>query len=82
MTATANTTHHPGWDWDGKMYPKTKRSQGPSMDGLEKHSQVLLLLIHIAPNAYPDAFRLRDLLMELHGKFRIFLPDGSEDSNR
>ena len=66
MAAVANTSYHPGWDWDGKMYPKTKRSQGPDMEKLNDHSDVLLLLMQIAPNAYPDAYRLRDLLMTLH----------------
>ena len=27
-------TRFGGWDWDGKMYPKTKRSQGPHQEAL------------------------------------------------
>ena len=28
FTEVAESTHHPKWSWDGKLYPKTKRSSG------------------------------------------------------
>ena len=66
LAEIAETTH-PEWDWDGKTYPKTKRSHGPNMLELNKHWEVLLLLIRIAPNGYPDAYKLKAVFMQLHG---------------
>ena len=66
MAATARTSHHPEWDWEGKSYPKTKRSHGPNHAALDDHGEVLFKLIWLAPNGYPDPFRLRDLLIQLH----------------
>ena len=60
------------WAWDGTSYPKTKRSQGPNVDSLVVHSEPLKILLQLAPNGYPDPYRLRDLLMKMHFKFNIF----------
>ena len=60
------------FDWDGSAYPKTKRTQGPSQEGLVVHAPVLLHLLTLAPNGYPCPYRLRDLLCKLHIKFTIF----------
>ena len=67
FTDLASNTHHPGWEWSGKSYPKMKRSNGPNMDSLNRHSPVLKILIWLAPNGYPDPYKLRDLLVQLHG---------------
>ena len=45
------------------------------MGALDNHSQVLLELIRLAPNGYPNQCSLRDLLMQLHTVFRIFPKD-------
>jgi len=72
MTDLASNTHHPWWAWDGKMYPKTKRSHGPNADSLNRHAPVLMVLMVLAPNGYPDPYRLRDLFVQLHSLFNIF----------
>ena len=38
------------WDWDGRAYPKTKRSHGPNQGSLDDHSPVLEVLLRLAPN--------------------------------
>ena len=53
MADLACRTDH-GWGWDGKSYPKTKRSHGPNQDSLETHAEPLKLLLGLAPNGYPD----------------------------
>merc|ERR1712023_402301 len=59
MHPVASNTHHPTWSWDGRSYPKTKRSHWPNMPSLNEHSAVLKLLFHLAPNGYPDPYKLR-----------------------
>ena len=66
FTDLASNTHHPGWEWNGKSYPKMKRSNGPNMDSLNRHAAVLKKPIAVAPNGYPDQYRLRDVLLNLH----------------
>ena len=78
LAEVADTTH-PEWDWDGKTYPKTKRSHGPNMQELNKHWEVLLLLIRLAPNGYPDAYKLKAVFMQLHGSHNILPPDDSRE---
>ena len=81
LTPLAKNTHHPQWDWNGKTYPKTKRSNGPNRDSLEYHSPVLTVLLELAPNGYPDAYVLRDVFVKLHELFRILEKnDPSEDA--
>ena len=53
------------WHWDGKSYPKTKASHGPDIFSLAVHKEPLKILIGLAPNGYPDPYRLRDLLVRL-----------------
>ena len=53
------------WDWDGRLYPKMKRSQGPHQASLAEHSPVLEILLRLAPNGYPDSYRLHDILLHL-----------------
>ena len=60
------------WDWDGKQYPKTKRSHGPHQEGLDIHAEVLYQLLLLAPNGYPDPYRLRDTFIQLHQIWAIF----------
>ena len=60
------------WDWDGKQYPKTKRSHGPHQEGLSTHAAVLYHLLDLAPNGYPDPYRLRDTFIQLHNVWHIF----------
>ena len=74
LADTAANTFHPGWEWDGKAYPKTKRSHGPNMDSLNRHSPVLKILFWLAPNGYPDPYKLRDVWIQLHGLFKILGP--------
>ena len=74
FTDLASNTHHPGWEWNGKSYPKMKRSNGPNMDSLNRHSPVLKILIWLAPNGYPDPYKLRDVLVQLHGLFKMLDP--------
>ena len=71
LTHLAKSTHHPHWSWDGKTYPKTKRSNGPNRDSLEHHSPVLLELFYLARNGYPDGYILRDVLLILHDLYGI-----------
>ena len=68
------------WNWDGKAYPKTKRSQGPNQEGLAIHSEVLYHILTLAPNGYPCPYRLRDLLVKLHIVYRIFDHEKSVDA--
>ena len=74
LTDLAANTFHPWWTWDGKSYPKTKRSHGPNMDSLNRHAPVLIKLIALAPNGYPDPYKLRDVLLNLHNLFKVFDP--------
>ena len=60
------------WAWDGTSYPKTKRSHGPNVESLAMHSEPLKILLQLAPNGYPDPYRLRDLLVKLQNMFNIF----------
>ena len=70
------------WSWDGKTYPKTKRSNGPHRETLEHHSPVLLELFYLAPNGYPDGYILRDVLIVLHDRYGILdKKDPSEDAH-
>ena len=80
LADTASNTYHPLWTWDGRMYPKIKRSQGPSLDGLNDHSSPLKKLIgELAPNGYPDSYKMRDLLVHLHAIYKIFEPRAEAD---
>ena len=72
FTDLASNTHHPGWEWSGRSYPKMKRSNGPNIDSLNRHSPVLKILIWLAPNGYPDPYKLRDVWVQLHGLFKIW----------
>ena len=74
MADTADMIH-PDWTWDGTTYPKTKRSHGPNQAALDDHAEVLVNLFKLAPNGYPDAYKLRDLLMQLHLVYNIFPKD-------
>ena len=58
-----------------------KRSNGPNMDSLNRHSPVLKILIWLAPNGYPDPYKLRDLLVQLHGLFKILDPRSEGEAN-
>ena len=49
MSDLAANTFHPGWEWDGKSYPKTKRSHGPNMEALNNHTP-LKQLAALAPS--------------------------------
>lgn len=69
----------PGWTWGGRSYPKTKRSHGPNMHSLNHHSTFLKLLFELAPNGYPDPYRLRDLFVQLHDIYTIFDPRSEAD---
>ena len=80
LADTACTSNHPLWDWDGKTYPKCKRTHGPNQQALDEHSVVLTGLFRLAPNGYPDAYKLRDLLLKLHGLFDIFPKDNSAEA--
>jgi hypothetical protein len=75
----ASMCYHPSWSWDGRCYPKTKRSHGPNMQSLNEHGAVLLMLFHLAPNGYPDPYRLRDLLMRLQDIYGILNPRHEAD---
>ena len=44
----------------------------PNSDLLNLHSDVLKILIQLAPNGYPDGFVLRSLLVKLEETFKIF----------
>ena len=76
LSDEASRSNRP-YDWDGKSYPKPKRSNGPHIDGLEKHYAVLGPLVRLTPNGYPDPYYLRDLLMKLHEVYKIFKTDDS-----
>ena len=65
MADIAANTFHRGWGWDGKSYPKTKRSHCPNMEALNNHTP-LKQLVALAPNGYPDPYKLRDLFVQLH----------------
>ena len=80
LADTADKKTHPECDWDGRSYPKTKRSHGPSQASLNDHAEVLLKLFRLAPNGYLDVYNLRDLWLELHTVFGIFEQDLSTES--
>ena len=69
------------WDWDGKGYPKRRRSQGPNQESLTSHAEILYHLLKLAPNGYPCPYRLRDLLIQLHNRWNIFPNDRSEEAS-
>ena len=72
FTDTCTKKPSPEWNWDGTAYPKTKRSHGPCLESLDKHSEVLRVMLGISPNGYPDPYVLRDLLVQLQTIFNIF----------
>ena len=53
------------WNWDGSTYPWRciRDMSWINTENLNDHSPVLFVLIRLAPNGYPDAYRLRDLPM-------------------
>ena len=63
---------HPHWTWCGSLYPKTKRSLGPSQEHLAERAEFLKALFRMAPNGFPDGYRLRDALMKLDEEYEIF----------
>ena len=71
MADLASNTYHPDWSWDGKSYPKTKRSHGPNIESLNRHLP-LEKIIGFAPNGYPDPHKLRELLVLLQDVFHMF----------
>ena len=68
------------WNWDGSAYPLQKRTDAPDIGALNDHSPVIFVLIRLAPNGYPDAYRLRDLLMRMATVFSIFPEDRSYEA--
>ena len=60
------------WDWDARQYPIEKGIDAPNLAALNNHSQVLLELIRIVPNARPIHDRLRNVFVTLHKSFKIF----------
>ena len=80
LADTATLRDHPRWDWDGKSYPKTKWSRNPNCESLDDHGDVLVELIGLAPNGYPDPYRLKDLLIHMHDIFKVFPSDDSAES--
>ena len=49
------------------------------MPSLNEHGAVLLLLFHLAPNGYPDPYKLRDLFMRLLDIYGILNPRHEAD---
>ena len=70
-------TDHWNISWDGKSYPKTKRSHGPNIEALVEHAPVLTILLKPAPNGYPDCYSLAATLEKLHELYHIL--DCSDD---
>ena len=65
------------WDWDARQYPLPKRGRNvPNLASLNNHSQVLLELIRLVPNASPIHSRLSYMLKRLHRCFNIFSSSG------
>ena len=65
------------WSWDGNWYTPagTRAAERPHMVALDEHSQVLLVLIRMAPfGFYTSAQRLMDLLWCMNICYRIFPP--------
>ena len=60
------------WDWDARQYPIKKGIDAPNLAALNNHSQVLLELIRLAPNASLIPYRMMRVLMMLHMCFKIF----------
>ena len=71
----SNKARRRAWNWDGTVYPKTKRAEGPDQWALTMHAEVLGHLLTLAPNGYPCPWRLRDLFCHLHLKWGIFDDD-------
>ena len=60
------------WDWDARQYPLKRGMNTPNLAALNNHSQVLLELIRLVPNANPIHSRLRNGFMTLHKFLKIF----------
>ena len=58
-------------DWDGKFYPIWRRSP-PHQQTLDDHSDVIVPLIGLARNGYPNSSHLREVLLHLHAFYNIF----------
>ena len=79
FTELATIGDHPEWSWDGRMYPKGNRRSGPNRKSLENHGLVLKILFQLAPNGYPDQYRLRDVVLNLHHIFNILANPPEEE---
>ena len=65
------------WDWDARQYPIEKGIDAPNLAAMNNHSQVLLELIRIVPNARPIHDRLRNVFVTLHKSFKIYFHAGA-----
>ena len=64
------------WNWDGTAYPETQPAEGPNLEALTAHAEVLYHLLTLAPSGYPCMDSLCDLFCQLHRIWHIFDDDG------
>ena len=72
----ASKTRSHAWNWDGTAYPDPQPAEGPNLEALTAHAEVLYHLLTLAPNGYPCMDTLCDLFCQLHRIWHIFDDDG------
>ena len=64
----------PGFDWEVNSYLKTKRSQAPDREGLQRSAPLLEVTLAFCPHGYPKHGLLRDVLAGLDVSYNIRSP--------
>ena len=68
-------------DWELVHYPKSRRSQAPDRQGLEKYSALLLIILQYAPRCFPNHNLLKMVYLDLHRKFGIMSAQSMETTS-
>jgi len=68
-------------DWELVHYPKSRRSQAPDMQGLEKYAALLLIILQYAPRCFPNHNLLKMVYLDLHRKFGIMSAQSMETTS-
>ena len=65
-----------GWDWSLIAYSKSRRGQGPDLEGLQKYAKILCIILRHAPRGLPPLVSLRQVWSLLDQEHAIKPHDG------